>query len=221
MDTQKRIIIWVSAVLVISITAIAAWQIAYGPKTPPVRKGTATLAEPIGNADWTKGATSTKVSLVEYSDFQCPACKAYHPIVEEVLSTHKDTLSFTYRHFHLPGHKNAELAARVAEAAGAQGKFWEMSALIFDGQSAWSGENTSGAKKIFTDYATELKLDIAKWETDLDSPAVKNKVANDKRTGDRSGVNSTPSFYLNGKKIQNPRSVDAFKTLIEDAIKNG
>ncbi len=222
MDTQKRIIVWVSAVLVIGIIGIAAWQIATGsPSTKTVRQGSGLLTEPVGSADWTKGAVSPKVSLVEYSDFQCPACKAYHPIVEQVISEYKDTLSFTYRHFPLPNHKNAELAARSAESAGAQGKFWEMTALIFDGQSDWALENSASAKKIFTGYATELKLDITKWETDLASQAVKDKVANDKKTGEQSGVNSTPSFYLNGKKMQNPKSLDEFKKLIDSAISNG
>ncbi len=222
MNTQKRIIVWVSAVLVIGIIGIAAWQISTGsPSTKTVRQGSGLLTEPVGSADWTKGSVSAKASLVEYSDFQCPACKAYHPIVEEVLAVNKDTLSFTYRHFPLPNHKNAELAARVAESAGAQGKFWEMTAMIFDGQSDWALENSASAQKIFAGYATELKLDISKWETDLASQAIKNKVANDKRTGEQSGVNSTPSFYLNGKKIQNPRSPQEFKTLIEDTIKNG
>ncbi len=222
MDTQKRIIVWVSAVLVIGIIGVAAWQIATGsPATKTVRMNSGLLTEPVGAADRTKGATNAKVSLVEYSDFQCGACKAYHPIVEEVLAAHKDTLSFTYRHFPLPQHKNAEFAARVAEAAGAQGKFWEMTALIFEGQSDWSLENTTSAKKIFTGYATKLELDITKWETDRDSQAVKIKVANDKRTGEQAGVNSTPSFYLNGKKIQNPRGVEEFNALIEYAIKNG
>lgn len=222
MDTQKRVIIWFSAFLVIGVIGFASWQGATGsPATKTVGPDSKLLAEPVGATDWTKGAVSPKVVLVEYSDFQCPACKAYHPLVEQVLSEHKDVLAFTYRHFPLPNHKNAELAARSAEAAGTQGKFWEMTALIFDGQSNWSEEDAIGATKFFADYAGVLKLDIKKWETDRESQAVKNKVANDKKTGEQSGVNSTPSFYLNGKKMQSSKNAAEFKALIEHAITNG
>ncbi len=222
MYTQKRVIIWVSAVLVSGIIGVVAWQVTTSsPKAETLRTGAGFLSEPVGTSDWTKGAISPKVTLVEYSDFQCHECKSYHTLVEQVLAEHKDVLAFTYRHFPLLKHPNAELAARSAEAAGTQGKFWEMTEAIFDGQSDWSGATNAGAKKFFSDYAAVLKLDIAKWETDRDSQSVKNKVANDKRTGKQSGVNSTPSFYLNGKKMQNPRSLDEFKALIGYALTNG
>lgn len=217
MDTQKRIIVWVSAVLVVGITAIAAWQIAKGPKTPIVRAGT--LTEVVSEGDWTKGAPSTakKAELVEYSDFQCPACGVYYSIVEEVVAENKDTLAFTYRHFPLGQHKNALAASYAAEAAGLQGKFWEMHTMIFKSQSDWAETDT--AEATFEGFAKDLGLDIARFKTDRDSQATKDAVEHDKNTGLKSGVNSTPSFYLNGKKMANPRNAEEFKATIEAALK--
>lgn len=217
MDTQKRIIVWVSAILVIGITAVAAWQIAKGPKTPVARAGT--LTEAVSEGDWTKGASSTtkKAELVEYSDFQCPACGMFYPIIEEIALAHKDTLAFTYRHFPLPQHKNALAAAYAAEAAGKQGKFWEMHEKIFKSQDDWSESDT--AVVTFEGFAQDLGLDIARFKTDRDSQETKDAVTHDRDTGLKSGVNSTPSFYLNGKKMANPRSAEEFKATIEAALK--
>lgn len=213
MNTQKRVIIWISSLLVVGITVVAAWQIATGEKSQRVAPGA--LSEQVGSDEWTKGASSSTVSLVEYSDFQCPACGYYYPVVEEVLKENKDNIAFTYRHFPLPQHKNALAAAYAGEAAGTQGKFWEMHELLFKHQNDWSESTT--AESIFEGYAKELNLDIAKFKIDRDSQETKDKVAHDRATGLKSGVNSTPSFYLNGKKIPNPNSPDEFKALIKSA----
>ena len=217
MDTQKRIIVWVSAVLVIGITAVAAWQIAKGPKTPIVHAGS--LSEVVSASDWTKGATGAtkKAELVEYSDFQCPACGMFYPIVEEIFAAHKDTLAFTYRQFPLGQHKNALPAAYAAEAAGLQGKFWEMHEKIFKSQNDWAETDTASAT--FEGFAKDLGLDMARFKTDRDSQATKDAVEYDKETGLKSGVNSTPSFYLNGKKMAQPRSIEEFRATIEAALK--
>ncbi|MEK7460021.1 MAG: thioredoxin domain-containing protein [Patescibacteria group bacterium] len=214
MDTQKRVIIWVSSLLIVGITIVAVWQIATGEK--PARVTTGTLSEQVGSDEWTKGASLPTVSLVEYSDFQCPACGYYHSVVEEVLKENEGNLTFTYRHFPLPQHKNALAAAYASEAAGTQGKFWEMHRLIFEHQNDWSDSTT--AESIFEGYATELKLDIAKFKSDRDSQATKDAVEHDKETGLKSGISSTPTFYLNGKKMANPKSPDEFKALIKSAV---
>lgn len=217
MDTQKRIIVWGSAVLIIVIIAIGAWSVTTGPTKPGNSNGL--LSEEITASDWTKGAQNPKVTLVEYSDFQCPACSAYFPMIEKVVTEYGDRLSFTYRHFPLTQHKNALGASYASEAAGKQGKFWEMYKIIFEHQEDWAEE--SNASEIFKGYAQELKLDLARFATDVVSTETKDAVAHDKETGLRSGVDSTPSFYLNGKKMQNPRSYDELKALIEFAIVNG
>lgn len=215
MDTQKRIVIWISAVLVIGVTAIAAWQIATGKSPQPHVAGT--LTEAVGISDHTKGAAAPKATLVEYSDFQCPACGMFYPLVEKVFADHKDTLAFTYRHFPLPQHKNALAAAYASEAADKQGKFWEMHKMIFESQRDWSDSDT--AVQTFEKYAADLKLDIAQYKADRDSKATKDRVEHDSATGTASGVNSTPSFYLNGKKLANPKSEAEFIAIIEAALK--
>lgn len=215
MDTQKRIVIWASAALVVAVLGIGAWQVATdSPATKPTRPGT--LSEAVSASDWTKGPKAPQVTLVEYSDFQCPACGYFFPLVEKITLEYKDRLAFTYRHFPLPQHKNALAAAYATEAAGAQGKFWEMYAKIFETQNEWSESGTAAAT--FEKFAGELKLDMTRFKADRDSQKTKDAVAHDEETGRRTGVNSTPSFYLNGKKMQNPRSYEEFKALIEYAI---
>lgn len=217
MDTQKRAIVWVSAALVVGVTAIGVWQIATAiPKTPLPPKGAPdTLAEPVGPNEWTKGAKDAKVSIVEYSDFQCPACGAYYPIVEKITTEYKDRVSFTYRHFPLAQHKNAERAAYAAEASGKQGKFWEMYSAIFEHQTDWSDVNAQKAEEEFTNYAKTLSLDLDRFKSDMRSTEIRDHVRRDHDVGIRSSVGATPTFYVNGKKIPNPRGYDGFKAIIE------
>ena len=215
MDKQKRIVIWTSVVLVLIVIGVGAWTTATSPATPSGTK-TGALSEAVLPTDWTTGSNTATVSLVEYSDLQCPACGAYHPILKKVLEDNKNVLAFTYRHFPLPQHKNALAAAYAAEAAGAQGKFWEMHDMIFEHQADWSEANT--AEATFEDYAATLGLDLARYRADRDSDTIKANVAHDKETGLASGVNATPSFYLNGKKVTtNPRSAEDFTALIKEA----
>lgn len=218
MDKQKRIVIWVAVVLVLVVTVIGVWKGASIPTSSTNSRVIETLSEAVLPTDWIKGSGSPKVTLVEYSDFQCPACGAYYPLVEKVFENNKNNLAFVYRHFPLPQHKNALAAAYATEAAGAQGKFWEMQAMIFDHQADWSETDT--AEATFEGYATTLKLDLTRFKSDRDSQIIKDAVAHDIETGTASGVNSTPSFYVNGKKITNPRSLEEFDAVIKTAMSN-
>lgn len=171
----------------------------------------------ISSSDRVLGNKDVKVTLVEYSDFQCPACGAYYPIVKQLNLELAGRIQFVYRHFPLTQiHANANLAALSAEAAGKQNKFWEMHDIIFENQSKWSGEKN--AKDLFVEYAQKLNLDVEKFKNDLDSDEVQEKVANDYQSGIRLGVNATPTFFLNGTKLQNPASYEIFKKLLEEAI---
>lgn len=218
MDTQKRIVIWVSVALVLLVTVVGIWQTTTGGTGASGTPRKDTLSEKVLPTDWIKGAQTPKVTLVEYSDFQCPACGYYYPVIEKIFAAHQTDMAFVYRHFPLPQHKNALAAAYATEAAGAQGKFWEMHGKIFDRQTDWAESDT--AESTFEGYALELGLDINRFRTDRDSQTTKDNVAHDMETGKLSGVNGTPSFYINGKKIQNPQSVEAFEALIKDAIAN-
>ncbi len=166
--------------------------------------------------DHAKGNIDASIELVEYSDFQCPACAAFYPIVQQIMEEYGDTIKFTYKHFPLRRiHMNADLAARATEAAGLQGEFWGMHDVIFENQKEWSEVR---AKSIFIGYAENLGLDVGKFKKDLSSNAIKEKVQNDFESGVALEVNSTPSFFLNGEKLNEIRSYEEFKSAIENAI---
>lgn len=166
------------------------------------------------------GANSKGVVLVEYGDFQCPACGAYFPIVKEVVEKYKNDIQFQFRNFPLQQiHPNARAAARTAEAAGKQNKYWEMHDLLYEQQKTW--EQSTAVNTIFEGYAKQLGLDVAKFKTDFASSAVNETINADLAEGQRLGVNSTPTFFLQGKKIEDsPRDVEGFSKLIDQAIKD-
>jgi len=152
--------------------------------------------------DQVKGAfTESKPILVEYSDFQCPACGAFYPSVEEMLAEFGDDIVFVYRHFPLSQHIHAQITARAAEAAGRQGAFWEMYDLIFQRQTVWSILTGPEVQTTLLSYAEEIGLDVAQFEIDLDDDAIADKVTADYRSGILNKVNSTPTFFLNGEKL--------------------
>jgi protein-disulfide isomerase len=188
-----------------------------GAKNPADQTGS--LIDLTSSSDWSKGNKEAKIVLVEYSDFQCPACGAYYPLLKQLNQELSGEVQFVYRHFPLRQiHANAELAARAAEAAGRQGKFWEYHDLLFENQREWSEE--SRARDIFVRYAQSLDLDTGRFTNDMDSQEIKEKVDKDYASGVRSAVDATPTFFLNGKRIQNPRSYEEFRSVIEEAVKN-
>lgn len=166
------------------------------------------------------GSNNKGVVLVEYGDFQCPACAGYHPIIKEVVEKYNDDIKFQFRNFPLQQiHQNARAAARTAEAAGKQGKYWEMHDLLYEQQKSW--EQSTAVNTIFEGYATQLGLDLAKFKTDFSSSAVNETINADFAEGTKLGVDSTPTFFLQGKKIEDPpRDVAGWNKLIDQAIKD-
>lgn len=159
---------------------------------------------------WATGSAQPKVTLVEFADFECPACGSAYPFVKETIENHKDTLQYVFRHFPLEQHKNARLAAAAAEAAGAQGKFWEMHDLLFKNQTDLSQEKING-------LALELKLDMERFTKEISDNTYTDKIEADIAEAIKIGVNSTPSFFLNGKKLSlfnfNQLSVEVEKAI--------
>ncbi len=205
-------------IIVIAVVAILAVTIGYGIYKAitevSIPQPILTLDKP-DDSDWIEGNKDAKNILVEYSDFQCPACRAFAPFMTQLHEDFPDDLVIVYRHYPLPQHRQADLAARAAEAAGNQGKFWEMNDMLFQNQADWSGN--SGARDSFISYATSLSLDIDKFRSDMDSSAVKAKIKNHLKSANEFGVRSTPSFFLNGQKINNPTTYDDFKALVSSA----
>lgn len=167
--------------------------------------------------DYVKGNPNAPVTLIEYLDFECEACGAYFPLVKQLEKAFPNDLKIVLRYYPLPGHKNGLTAALAVEAAARQGKFIEMHDLLFTEQKNW-GEKPAPTPEVFEGYAQKLGLDLAKFKQDVASQSVKERVQRDVSSGTKLGNTGTPSFYLNGQKIQNPRSLEDFKTLIQAEI---
>lgn len=178
---------------------------------------TAMIVDAVNPTDHAFGASASNVALIEYGDFQCPACAYYEPIVQKVRQDYADKIAFVYRHFPLSQHKNAKITAYASEAAGKQGKFWEMHDKIYAGQKEWESLSNSKAGEILVGYAISLGLDSKLFSDQIDSSEIKDKVAADSQSGLKAGVNSTPTFILNGKRIQ-PKNYDEFKNFIEQEL---
>ena len=158
-------------------------------------------------SDHVKWGIGKKNVLVEFSDFQCPACGNFHQLLKTYEASGSadakvaSNIAFVYKHFPLENiHKNARVAAYAAEAACKQGKFFEMGNLLFDNQRLW--ENESNPTPIFESYVKELKLDLTQYRVDVKSSEVQKKIDGDLVLGNQVKVNATPSFYLNGKKLE-------------------
>lgn len=166
----------------------------------------------------TQGEGNKGVTLTEYGDFECPACGQYYPILKELKNKFGDDLKFQFRHFPLVQiHPNAMAAHKAAEAAGKQGKFFEMHDKIYEQQQVWSGQPSVGP--LFESFATELGLNMEQYKKDVASAEVNSIINADTRAGQEAGVSSTPTFVLNGQKIEkNPRDLDEFVKLIEEEI---
>jgi protein-disulfide isomerase len=173
-----------------------------------------------GASDWTQGNKDAKVTIIEYGDFQCPACGAYHPIVKQLMESYGDRVLFIFRNFPLyQVHDDAGIAAQAAEAAGIQGKYWEMYDLIYEKQATWSLLPFGiGVKQYFAGLASSLGLNIDKFNQDMDSDQVKNKIAADVTSGNAAQIDHTPTFFINQKGIENPQSYDDFKSIIDKAL---
>lgn len=158
------------------------------------------------------GNPSAKVALVEFGDYQCPACGRVNAITKRITEEYKDKILFVFRHFPLPTHPNALVAAEAVEVAGAQGKFWGMHDMIYDNQDEWS--DSDKALDIFFEYAKDLGLDVEKFKQDVQSNKFADKIQKDKNDGNALGVNSTPTFYLNGLRLEGVLSYEDLKNKI-------
>lgn len=164
-----------------------------------------------------KGSESSGVVLVEYGDFQCPACAQYFPIVQQVYEKYKDKIQFQFRHFPLVQiHQNAFVSSRAAEAASNQDKFWEMHDLLYQNQQTWG--TASNPNTFFDSYAKSLGLDISKFQQDMASQQTNDKINADVAEAKKLSASSTPTFVLDGKKIENPRSLEEFEKVLDDAL---
>ena len=160
------------------------------------------------------GSAAATVSVEEFADFQCPTCALVHPVMNEIKSTYGSRIRFVFRNFPLQMHDKAYDAAVAAEAAGLQGKFWDMQNQLFVNQKNWT--NNTNYKQLFKEYAGKIGLDVAKWETDILGLPAKNRVDADLARGKAIGINATPSLYVNGSTIEfKDMNVQTIKSVID------
>ncbi|MAZ56704.1 disulfide bond formation protein DsbA [bacterium] len=163
-----------------------------------------------------KGDTDADIVLVEYSDFQCPACAVAYFEVKDLMEEHGAQVSFEYRHFPLVSiHPNAVPGAIAAEAAGVQGKFWEMHDKLFENQTAWS--KGSSPQAFFIQYAEDIGLDVDMFRRHLESSIIREKVEAQFNEARELGLTGTPSFFLNGEQMQFS-SYEDWKNQIESLL---
>lgn len=159
-----------------------------------------------------KGNPEAEITLVEYSDFQCPACKSFQPVVAEVMEQYGEEIRFEYKHFPLPMHQNAMGAAMAAEAAGQQGQFYPYHDLLFENQQEWATAPT--ANTFFIGYAEELGLDVPTFRRHLNSSLLRDKVRADLAEARERGVSATPTFFLNGERMD-PDEFQTYQGFVE------
>lgn len=158
---------------------------------------------------------SATITLVEFGDYECPACATYNVFVKKLLVDEVDKVNFVFRDYPLPQHKNANISSYAAEAAALQGKFWQMHDKLFETQNDWA--QVSDPKSIFIGYAKELGLNEVQFEKDLSLDSIKKIVEQGTTDGSLVKLDSTPTFYLNGVKMTLPATYEEFRNLIISA----
>lgn len=167
-------------------------------------------------SDHVKGNSEASVTLTEYGDFQCPACAQFSPIVKEVVDQYGDQIAFEFRHFPLISiHPYAVPAAKAAEAAGVQGKFFEMHDKLYENQSAWA--KSPAPQAFFIQYAEELGLDIALFKQHMRASLIEEKIESQFKEAQERGLTGTPTFFLNGERLEF-KTMEEFFGAIEGAL---
>ncbi|WP_411966005.1 DsbA family protein [Haloferax sp. YSMS24] len=173
------------------------------------------LTVPVSDEDHVVGSATAPVTLVQYGDYECPYCGAAYPIVKDVLDELGDDVQFVFRNFPISGlHPHARHAAEAAEAAAEQGMFWEMHDYLYEHQTELEDEN-------LLDYAATLGLDVELVERALETDAFDDRIQADFMSGVRSGVNGTPTFFINGRRYDRPWDKATLTSALEDAVDGG
>jgi protein-disulfide isomerase len=170
------------------------------------------LTQPVSAHDHAEGPADAALTLVEYGDYQCPYCGAAYPVVKEVQKTLGKKLRFVFRNFPLTqAHPYALIAAEAAEAAALQGKFWKMHDLLFEQQASLKPE-------IIPSWANRIGLNVEQFGNDIKKDVVEKRIQEDRRSGIRSGVNGTPTFFINGMRYDGPPDYNSLLAALESAL---
>jgi protein-disulfide isomerase len=186
----------------------------------------ATTVPAISSVDWQEGNPNAKVSLIEYGDFECPACGEYFPVLQQLFTNFSSTVLFVFRNFPLTTiHPFAQIGSQAAEAAGMEGgqaAYWKMHDLLYTNQTAWSTDTTltpaDVVSKYFDGYAQSIGLNTSTFNTDINSTQVTSKIQTDVTGGNAAQIDHTPTFFINLQQIPNPQSYNDFVTVINNAL---
>jgi protein-disulfide isomerase len=211
---MKRILPFIIILVVLGMALGSAWYLtrsipasptvtqstpAPGSQTTPAPQPVVNRGVPGAEPAHTLGPANAPVHLEEFGDFECPPCGAFHPILDQMHEEFGDRLRITFREFPLPIHQHAVAAASAAEAAGIQGKFWEMHDLIYERQNAWKGQ--FNVRPIFEGYAKQIGLDVERYNRDLGGSLVAQRIFQDGKRGQSLGVQGTPTVFINGREV--------------------
>ncbi len=155
-----------------------------------------------------KGPSDAKITIVEFSDFECPFCSRGKATMDEVLKAYPNDVKIAFKNLPLPFHKSAVPAAKAAMAANMQGKFWEMHDKLFENQRELTPAN-------FEKWAQEIGLDVAKFKTDMNNPEIDKQIEEDKKIAEAQGIQGTPGFFVNGVAVRGAYPFDHFKGIID------
>jgi len=232
---MKRILPFIIILVVLGLALGSAWYLtrtipatptaAGSPPPSPSGSQVAQVQQPGANPGipgaepaHTLGPTNAPVHIEEFGDFECPPCGIFHPILDQMREEFGDKLQITFREFPLvPTHQHALAAASAAEAAGLQGKFWEMHKLLYDRQQKWKEE--FDVRPVFEGYAKEIGLDVERYKRDVGSDLVQQRIFQDGKRGHSLGVKGTPTVFMNGREVPfDQLPAESFRLVIQKQI---
>jgi protein-disulfide isomerase len=202
--------------VIILAVAVAAGAAVYLSRQPdqPSETAAASRHADIQGGGHIRGPEKAALTLVEFGDYQCPSCGAYHPLVKEILNRYPQQLRLEFHHFPLVTiHQNSMLASKAAEAAGEQGRYWEMHDALFEHQREWA--DSPNAEPIFIALASRFGLDVNRFMQALRSPQVQDRILKDVTSGQDAKVEAVPTFFINGERISVKLSMEDFVQVIE------
>ena len=221
---------WAIVGIIVVVTAVVIVTAAYsgGGNSGSGAASTfvSTTAPALTASDWMEGNPNAKVTLVEYGDFECPACGAYFPVMQQLFAAYSSTVLFSFRNYPLTTiHPFAEISAQAAEAAGLLGgpsKYWAMYDSLYQNQTQWS---TNGAltpsqvvSQYFNGYAQSIGLNVSRFDNAINASSVIQKIQNDVNGGNTAQINHTPTYFVNLKQIPNPTSLSDFESVLNAAL---
>src|SRR6184192_4272382 len=202
-------------IVIVLAVAVAAGAAVYLSRQPdqPEDSAVPTHAD-IKGGGHIRGPVNASLTLVEFGDYQCPSCGAYHPLVKEILNRYPQKLRLEFHHFPLVSiHPNSMMASMAAEAAGEQGHYWEMHDALFEHQREWS--DSPNAEPIFVALASRFGLDTNRFMQGLRSPQLQDRILRDVEQGQNAKVDAVPTFFINGERVHIKLSMEDFVQVIQ------